>query len=252
VTVNADVGESLGPVAFGMEPTFMDDVDWVNVACMWHTDAPAVMDRVVAAAVRRGVAVGAHPGLPVVGAARRLSRATAADIAGLMLYQVGALEGFLRRHGATLHHIKPHGVLYGILAWEEELMRGAARVAELYGVPLVGMAGTAHEAVCRELGVPFVAELYVELDYRADGTVILQRRPAPRDPAEVEARLRAALTGQGIEAVDGTLLQIPFDTIGIHADIGGASELARTVRTLLDAHGIAARRRTPPGGPRHP
>ncbi|WP_299275877.1 LamB/YcsF family protein [uncultured Georgenia sp.] len=242
VTVNADVGESLGPVAFGTEPAFMDDVDWVNVACMWHIDAPAVMDRVVAEAVRRGLAVGAHPGLPVVGATRRLPRATADDVADLLLYQVGALEAFLRLHGATLHHIKPHGALYGVLAWEEELMRGAARVAALYGVPFVGMAGTAHEAVCREMGVPFVAELYVELDYRADGTVILQRRPLPREPADVEARLRAALTGQGIEAVDGTRLQVRFDSIGIHADIGGATAVARTVRRILDAHGVSAPR----------
>lgn len=37
-----------------------------------------------------------------------------------------------------------------------ELARGSARVAKLYGVPLLGLSGSAHEEACKELGVELI------------------------------------------------------------------------------------------------
>lgn len=236
ISINADAGESVGLHSFGMDNAVMDSVDWVNVACAWHAGDPDTMDQTVREASARGLKIGAHPGLPdIVGFGRREMKLTAAEVESLILFQVGALAAFLKRHDVALHHLKPHGALYGMLARDAELMRAAAGVAALYGVPMLGMAGTAHEQVCEEMDIPFVAELYVDLDYRADGSLIIVRRPTPKDPQVAARRVRSAMAGDGVEAIDGTRLDIQFQSICIHSDIPGAPDMARAVRDVLES-----------------
>lgn len=235
ITINTDAGEAVGLHSFGMDSGVMESADWVNVACGAHAGDPDTMEATVREAAERGLAVGAHPGLPdIVGFGRRELKLTPGEVENLMLFQVGALTGFLRRHGVELHHVKPHGALYGMLARDEALMRAAASVARTYGVPMLGMAGTLHERVCNEMGVEFVGELYVDLDYRADGSLIIVRRPVPKDPAEGADRVRDALAGRGVETADGTRLEISFDSVCIHSDIPNAPGMARAVREVLD------------------
>ena len=38
------------------------------------------------------------------------------ELANCLIYQIGALTGFLAAEGMTLNHIKPHGALYGMAA----------------------------------------------------------------------------------------------------------------------------------------
>jgi 5-oxoprolinase (ATP-hydrolysing) subunit A len=224
----------VGPHSFGMDRGVMEHVDWVNIACGWHAGDPEAMDRTVRAAVEGGLGIGAHPGLPdVVGFGRREMRMEPEEVENLMLYQVGSLCAFLKRRGAELHHVKPHGALYGMLARDEELARAAVRVAALFEVPMLGMAGTAHEVACKDLGVPLVAELYVDLDYRSDGSLIIERHPAPKASQQAAGRVLSALSGQGVEAVDGTRLQITFESICIHSDIANAPAMAHAVREAV-------------------
>ncbi len=235
--INSDMGESLGLHSFGNDLSLLGTVDAINVACGFHSGDPDAMADIVAAAHEKGVLIGAHPGLPdLVGFGRREMKLSPAEVEHIILYQVGALSAFLRRDGAALNHIKPHGSLYGMLARDEELMRGAARVARLYDVPVYGIASTAHQSVCEEFGVPFVAELYVDLNYGPTGELLIQRRPEPTDPTAAARRVTRALTDGVVEAADGTLLTIPFDSICVHSDAPNSPEVAAAVRSALDTH----------------
>jgi UPF0271 protein len=244
-TINSDMGESLGLHSFGNDLALMDLVDAINVACGFHSGDPDAMADTVSAAAGRGLGIGAHPGLPdLVGFGRREMKLTPNEVEHLMLYQVGALTAFLRREGAELHHIKPHGSLYGMLARDHHLMQAAGKVAALYGVPFYGIAGTQHQVVCESLGVPFVGELYVDLNYGPDGRLIIQRRPERTDPAKAADRVRRVLEDGLVEATDGTLLRIGFDSICVHSDAPNAPEVASAVRAVLSP---AAADPPPPG-----
>ena len=37
------------------------------------------------------------------------------ELTAMTRYQVGALKGFLDAEGMELHHVKPHGTLYGMM-----------------------------------------------------------------------------------------------------------------------------------------
>lgn len=235
VLLNSDMGEGFGLHEFGNDAELMKLVDVANVACGYHAGDPAVMDRTVALAAENGVAVGAHPGLPdPAGFGRRRMALSPDEVESILLYQVGALTAFLSKHGLELNHIKPHGALYGMLAGDEELMAAAAGTARQFGVPFYGLAGTLHESVCRALGVDFVPELYVDLNYGPEGQLLIQRRPEPTDPRVAAERVRRAIAGEPVPAVDGTPLDITFSSICVHSDAPNSVAVASAVRDVLD------------------
>jgi len=234
ITINSDMGESLGIHSFGNDEALMKLVDVANVACGFHSGDPDAMDTTVALAKENGVLVGAHPGLPdLVGFGRREMKLTPGEVESLIRYQVGALVGFLDKYDLPLNHIKPHGSLFGMLARDEALMQGAANVAKSYGVPLFGIAGSAHQTVAERSGVEFVGELYVDLDYNAQGGLIILRRPENTDPDKAAARVRRVLRDGKVLATDGTVLDISFSTICVHSDAPNSPAVAQAVGGAL-------------------
>lgn len=229
------MGESFGLHSFGNDPALMSIIDVANVACGFHSGDPNTMDETVALAKQHGVKVGAHPGLPdLAGFGRREMKLTAEEVEAIIRYQVGALSGFLTKYDMPLNHIKPHGSLYGMLARDEDLMLGAVNVAKDYGVAVFGMAGTAHQRVAEREGVEFVGELYVDLDYNADGGLIILRQPHETLVTAAADRARRALETGTILANDGSEIPMVFGSICVHSDTPNAVEVAQAVRDVLD------------------
>jgi UPF0271 protein len=211
-------------------------IDVANVACGFHSGDPDAMEATVALAKAHGVRVGAHPGLPdLVGFGRREMKLTADEVESLIRYQVGALVGFLEKHSLPLNHIKPHGSLYGMLSRDEDLMLGAVKVAKTYGVPIFGIAGTAHQRVAEREGVQFVGELYVDLNYNNQGGLIILRRPGHTNVERAAERVTRVLKDGIVLADDGTELTIEFDSICVHSDTPNATEIAGVVRSIVNA-----------------
>ena len=122
IDINCDCGESFGNWSMGADDRIMPLITTANVACGFHGGDPQVMRNTVAFAADNGVAVGAHPGLPdLAGFGRRKMDITPDDAYAMVVYQVGALKGFLDARDMTLHHVKPHGALYVMLHDQEEV-----------------------------------------------------------------------------------------------------------------------------------
>jgi UPF0271 protein len=234
VLLNSDMGESLGIHSFGHDDGLLPLIDSANVACGFHAGDPVNIHETVAKAGEAGVTVGAHPGLPdLVGFGRREMKIFPDELRDLVLYQVGALKGFLDAEGLPLDHIKPHGSLYGMVARDEDLMDAVCDIAVQYEVPVFGLAGTAHEKVANARDVEFVAELYVDLEYRADGSLIIVRKAdaIPRDVAY--ERARAALAEDVVIADTGERVPVRFDSICVHSDRPNPIEVAEAVRAAI-------------------
>lgn len=234
-TINSDMGESYGNFSFGNDEPLLELVNVVNVACGMHAGDPSGMHETVRAALEVGVAVGAHPGLPdVIGFGRRQMALEADEVRDLVLYQVGALTGFLRAEGGALAHIKPHGALYGMLAQSEDLTAAVCDVCDIYGVGLYGMAGTAHETVARRRGIPFVSELYVDVAYNDAGGLVGIRRPHRTPLDRAKQIVHAAMTEGRVPTISGGSVPVSFESVCVHSDTPNAVEVAATVRDMLD------------------
>lgn len=134
------------------------------------------MQQTVRLCKQHNIAVGAHPGLPdIQGFGRREIKMAPDELTAMTRYQVGALQAFLAAEGVPLHHVKPHGVLYGMMYRDRAVCR-AVYAGVPPGTPVFGLAGTVHEEVARELGLPFVAELYGDVKYTRDGMLVIDRK----------------------------------------------------------------------------
>jgi 5-oxoprolinase (ATP-hydrolysing) subunit A len=236
ISINSDIGESFGIHSFGNDERLLPLIDTANVACGFHAGDPVGIHEIVTKAGAAGISVGAHPGLPdPVGFGRREMKLFPEEVRDIVLYQVGALSGFLDAEGLPLDHIKPHGSLYGMLARDEQLMDAVCDVAVQYGVPVYGMAGTAHEDVAKRRGVGFVSEFYVDLGYRADGSLIIPRRPHATPPELAVTRARRAVAEGVAEADTGELVPVRVESICVHSDTPNAVDVATAVRRELDA-----------------
>jgi 5-oxoprolinase (ATP-hydrolysing) subunit A len=234
VAVNCDMGESFGLYKMGDDEGLMPHITIANVACGFHASDPSVMAKTVRLAKQHNVKVGAHPSLPdLQGFGRREMKMRAEELTDCIVYQVGALKGFLDREGMQLYHIKPHGSLYGMAARSEEVAKAVAGAAKVFNVPLMGMVGTLHERVYTAAGIGFISEYYADLDYDDQGMVIITREHHACDPKRAAERaLRAVKEGVAV-SVNGKEVQVRADCICVHSDTPNAVELAQTVKTAV-------------------
>lgn len=237
VDLNADVGEGMD------DAEILPYLTSANVACGFHAGDPETMDATVGRALSLGVAVGAHPGYPDRENFGRLPmEMSPSSVEGLVLYQIGALEGFVRSRGGSLAHVKPHGALYHAAGRSAEIARAIARAVGRGGdnLILVGQAGSILLDAGREAGLAVAAEAFADRRYRADGTLVPRGTAGAllRDPEEA-AEQAARLAGGGfVEAEDGSRVAIEADTICLHGDTPGAASIARSVRERLRREGI--------------
>lgn len=232
--INCDMGEGFAIYQVCDDAEMMRHIRIANVACGFHAGDPSVMNRTVRLAKENGVRVGAHPSFPdAQGWGRREMRIEREELRDLLIYQVAALKGFLDLHGIGLNHIKPHGALYGAATRDEDTAHAIADVAEIYGVPVFGMANTLHETIYRARGVGFVAELYADLPYRDDGSLIIMRQPPKVTIEGVVARCRRALEEGVVASIDGNDFPMRFDVICVHSDTPGAVEVAKALQAAL-------------------
>ncbi|HYN50190.1 MAG TPA: 5-oxoprolinase subunit PxpA [Thermoleophilaceae bacterium] len=236
VELNCDMGESFGLWRMGDDRELMPLITMANVACGFHAGDPVVMHETVALAKQHGVRVGAHPAFPdLQGFGRRAMTMDAGELTASILYQAGALKAFLDAEDMPLTHLKPHGALYGGAAQDEATAHAVADAAEILGVPVLGMAGTLHETVYTARGLEFLAEYYADLDYADDGSLLITREHTAYDPDQVRERVERVL-GEGVAvARSGREIPMRADCVCVHSDTPGAPELARAVRTALDA-----------------
>lgn len=176
VKINVDLGEGFGNFVCGPDAQLIPLIDHANIACGFHAGDPLIMATTVRTCKAHNILIGAHPGLPdMQGFGRREMRLSPEELTAMTRYQVGALKGFLDVEGVGLHHVKPHGVLYGMMYRDKEVCRAVYRgVPE--GTRVFGLAGTVHEEVAGEMGLPFTAEMYGDVKFGEDGTLQIDRK----------------------------------------------------------------------------
>jgi UPF0271 protein len=234
LAINCDMGEAFGLYHMGDDAAIMPYISIANVACGFHASDPNVMHKTVKLAKAHNVKVGAHPSLPdLQGFGRREMKMNRDELADCIIYQVGALKGFLDAEGMKLNHIKPHGALYGMAARNEEVANAICDAADAFKVTLLGMAGTLHEKIYKARGHSFLAEYYVDLDYDQTGKLIITREHAAVDPtAAAERTLRAIREGK-VKSVQGPDVPMRAECVCVHSDTPGAVAVAKAVRGAI-------------------
>jgi UPF0271 protein len=214
----------------GDDEACMPYVTHVNIACGFHASDPNVMWRTVRLAKKHELSVGAHPGFADrQGFGRREMKMSREETAAIVLYQVGALKGFLDKEGVSLSHFKPHGALFGMAMKNEAMAHGIADAAETFGVPVIGFSNCVQEEVYKERGIPYSCEFYADLDYDDKGWQIITMVHDPVTPDAAASRVLRAIRDGKTKSVNGKDVTVRADSICVHSDTPGAVAVARAV-----------------------
>jgi 5-oxoprolinase (ATP-hydrolysing) subunit A len=240
IDINADMGESYGRWTLGNDVELMPFLSSANVACGYHGGDPHVMRNTVRLARKHGVGLGAHVSFPdLIGFGRRRMDISAQELKDYVTYQVGALQAFAAAEGTRVEHVKPHGMLYVMCSRDDTYATAMAEtIKELDGGLILLLTGELWAAAARRVGVPFVMEGYVDLDYDAVGQLILERAKKPRDPEGVASRAVALATEGRVPVRDGGWLPLAARSICVHGDADNAPAIARTMRERLVKAGV--------------
>lgn len=239
--VNVDMGESFGRYNLGNDAEVMKHITSANVACGFHAGDPLVMNETVQLAKKYGVAVGAHTGLPdKQGFGRRRMDVTPEELRSDTLYQLGALEAFLKAGNMQMQHVKPHGILYRMVAEDERYADAYLNAVALFNPKLYifVQGNTLIWERGKKMGLKMAAEILVDLDYDDDGNWVLERKKRPRSPEEVAGRaVMVAREGQ-ITTVGGNKIRAGADTICCHGDAPNAVEVVKKIKEEFERLGM--------------
>jgi UPF0271 protein len=240
VDLNADMGESFGMYTLGHDEEFMEYITSANVACGFHAGDYSVMRHTVELAKKFNVQVGAHPGLPdLQGFGRREMKLTPEEVYDIVVYQVGALKAFTEAAGLGLHHVKPHGSLYGMAHRMEDVARAICRAvndidSNMY---LYIMKKGVIAPMAESMGLKSVYELYSDLGYDAEGNLVITRAHDAHAPDPVAERVRRMVIDNKVTAMDGTEVSIEGNSVCVHCDTPGAFDIVKAVRAALEKAG---------------
>lgn len=246
VDLNCDMAESFGAYALGNDEQILDFVSSANIACGFHAGDPSVMRETVALAASKGVAVGAHPGYrDLEGFGRRYVEITPQEGYDLIVYQVGALSGFVSAAGSEMQHVKPHGALYNAGAANPALAEAIAQAVKDVNPDLIlfGLSGSALVAAGEKVQVKTASEVFADRSYEPDGSLTSRRQPGALIHDEYRAVGQAIrLVKEGRVSARGDVdVEVRADTICIHGDGPNALSFARLIRAELESAGITVR-----------
>jgi 5-oxoprolinase (ATP-hydrolysing) subunit A len=243
IDLNCDMGESFGAYSMGNDIAILDFVNSANIACGFHAGDPQTIHKTVKAALGKGVAIGAHPGLPdLQGFGRRTMAISMSEAYDMVIYQIGAVAGFAQALGGRLAHVKAHGALYNMAAKDQRLANVIAKAVHDFDSRLImfGLAGSAMIEAAEDVGLRAANEVFADRTYQDDGSLTprSQSNAMIEDEEQSVAQVKRMVTEGVVRSVDGSDVRVRADTLCIHGDQPNALAFARRIRTELERAGV--------------
>ncbi len=232
VDLNFDGGEG-----FDDEP-LMEYVASVNIACGGHTGDERSMRTATRLALRRFVAINAHPSYQdAAGFGRAAVDVSPEELELSLASQIETLRNIVRQEEGELVGVKPHGALYHEAARRTEVAGAVARAA--YSVSprfvLVTSPGSKLLDEGAALEMPVAVEGFADRAYRPDGSLVSRDEPGAlvTDPRAAVAQALSIVREHRVRTTDGSFYDLSVDTLCLHGDTPGAREIGRAVRAAL-------------------
>ncbi|MDF2569520.1 MAG: protein ybgL [Sporomusa sp.] len=243
IDLNCDLGESFGAYKIGVDEDILPFVTSANIACGFHAGDPAIMRKTVELALKNNVAIGAHPGLPdLIGFGRRDMAILPQEAYDMVIYQIGALAGFVHAQGSTMQHVKPHGALYNMAAKNKGLAEAIAEAVYTIDPKLVlfGLSGSELVKAGERIGLKTAHEVFADRTYQSDGSLTPRSQPdaliAGHDKAVAQV-VRMVREGK-VTSQQGSDIAIQADTVCIHGDGPEALMFAKHIQEVLAVSGV--------------
>ena len=239
IDLNCDMGEGCGH-----DEELLEFISSANIACGFHAGDATTMRKTVEAAIRRNVAVGAHPSYPDRENFGRTSMdMTPAEVFDIVVYQVGAMKAICEAAGGSLRHVKPHGALYNQATRKSELAAAIAGAVKSVDGRLIlfGLSGSKLIGEGKRAGLETASEVFADRTYQPDGSLTPRTDPNAliTEVNDSLDQVRRFVTDGSAVAANGETIRVEADTICLHGDGEHAVEFARAIHEGLKRSRIA-------------
>ena len=172
-------------------------------------------------------------------------KVTAEEAYAYVLYQLGAIDAFVRANGSKLQHIKPHGALYNQACKDQKLASAICRAAQAFDPALIVLApySSAFRTAAEAIGQPFAAEFFADRAYLPDGSLVPRSQPGAviHDPEEACRRVLQMARQGTVMCNDGSELSMRCVSVCVHGDNEAALATVRSIRAALEREHIQLR-----------
>lgn len=233
IDLNCDMGEG-----FSNDEVLMDYVTSTNIACGLHAGSPELMEQTINMAIKKGVAIGAHPGFnDRENFGRTEMQITASEAYQLVTAQIIALNNLIVLAGGKLRHIKPHGALYNMAARDAVLSKAVAQAVFDFDVSLIlyGLAGSEMIAAAKDIGLTTASEVFADRTYQDDGSLTSRKQKNALITNEEQSIIQVLMMvkEQRVLTVDGNSLPVKAETLCLHGDGSHAVQFAKLINDRL-------------------
>jgi UPF0271 protein len=246
IDLNCDMGEGFSVYSIGNDAQVMPFITSANVACGFHASDPSNIWKTVKLAAKHGVGIGAHPSYPdLVGFGRRAMDATLDEISADVTYQIGALSAFCHSEGVRLRHVKAHGAMYNKAVDALPVAKAIAQAIKAVDPELVMvcLSNSAMVTAAKEVGVPYVEEVFADRAYTREGKLVPRSREGAvlHDPEIIAQRVLKMVRDKTVISIDGAEIPLEAETICVHGDSAGAFEMIKAIRKKLEEGNVAVK-----------
>ncbi|GAB4162220.1 MAG: 5-oxoprolinase subunit PxpA [Winogradskyella sp.] len=238
IDINADVGEGLDN-----EAELMPYLSSCNIACGGHAGDKETMTSVVRLAKAYKVKIGAHPSFPdKANFGRELIDMPAAALYSSLKSQIRSLQQVLYSENVQLHHVKPHGALYNLVAKDEktakvivEVIKSVAMPIKLY-VPYNSVI--AHLAEKEKIEITF--EAFADRNYNKDLSLVSRKKEGAiiHENSKVLSHILSMIQQEKVSTIDGVEVPIKASTFCVHGDTKNALEILSFLTKELPKYNI--------------
>ena len=225
IDINCDLGEGLHN-----EHIIMPLISSCNISCGAHAGSIEIMDKVIQLAVKHKVKIGAHPSFPDrKNFGRKVLDISNSDLQKSLEDQLTIFKDRALLQNATIHHVKPHGALYNLIAVNSEkasiVIAAIQHVFE--AVKLYVPYQSRIEEVAVQSGIEIVYEAFADRMYNEDLSLVSRTfsNALIEDKLEVLKQVQKISNKQLVTTVNFHEKKIKASTFCVHGDTKNAIEI---------------------------
>ncbi|MGK0422426.1 MAG: UPF0271 protein [Polaribacter sp.] len=238
IDINCDVGEGMNN-----EHLIMPFISSCNIACGGHFGNKKTIDETLKLAIQNNVLVGAHPSFPdQKNFGRTVLKITEAALKQSIVAQLDLFLGCLANYNLKIHHIKPHGALYNLIAKDKLEAVKFIKITKKYlqNCFLYVPYNSKIAEVALENNIKIKYEAFADRNYNDDLTLVsrTQENAIILDTDAITKHLVRMVKTNTVATISGSEKEIKAATFCIHGDNENSVGILPVLATKLKNYGI--------------
>ena len=237
IDINCDVGEGVGN-----EPQLMPLISSCNIACGGHAGDTETIRDTIRLAIKNKVRIGAHPGYPdKINFGRVKMDISSEDLKNAISGQLLTFCKILNEENGQLHHIKPHGALYNVIAIDQKLANIFLDAIEAFQhIPLYVPFSSVIQREAKKRNLTLFLEAFADRNYQSDLSLVSRKEKNAliESPKEVLLHVKRMVQKDQVLSVEGYLKEIKADTYCVHGDTPSALKILMYLHQQMSKYNI--------------